>query len=115
VKHATATGRNPQMHLFVRWTPVTEFGPRTGVIAVAPIPKRMAFVIDQPRALTTHVTWFAQCYKNREYPYPHSGHATITGTRAFYPTLYENRVECDLYVNAVARGVGKLTARIYGY
>jgi hypothetical protein len=114
-KQATASGRNPELHIFVRWSPQTEFGPSTGVNAYPPIPKRMAIVIDQPRTQQAHLRWSAFCYPNREYGYTYTGQAKAVGRRALYPKLYAKRVECDLYVNATAAGLARMTLRVYGY
>jgi hypothetical protein len=112
---ATASGRNPVLHVFVRWTPQTEFGPNTGENAYPPIPRRLAIVIDQPRGQRAHLHWSALCYQNREYGYPLEGSTTAIGRRVVYPKLYAKRVECDLYVNATLHGVGRMTVRVYGY
>jgi hypothetical protein len=114
-KQATASGRNPELHLFARWSQQTEPGPSIGETTDPPTPRRVAVVIDEPRTQRARLGWTAICYPDRVHGYSNVGVATAIGRRFFYPRLYSDRVECDLYVNAKAEGPGTMTLRIYGY
>ncbi len=110
------SGLAPKVFVQGRWTYVDEYGPSSGVVERYPIPKRLAFVVDEMPRQRVHIDWSTLCYANgeRRVPLP-SGSRTGIGKVTIYPPLYAQRVECDPHVVAKMFNRGTLSVRIYAY
>jgi hypothetical protein len=110
-----ASGRSPSVVANARWTYSDEYGPSSGVVEKAPIPKKMAFVVTGTPGNRFSVVWHALCDQNGERPAQTHGTASGAGKLTIYPKLDPRRVECDPFVVAHMAGTGRIAVRIYAY